>query len=112
MLALLDAHPWAPPVTPITDRAALRELERQHLAVQIGELWFSTTAIDAAVAVVSDLLDTLREGFSVAAARVALGTTRKYVLPLLAYLDASGVTRRKGDLRIAGPRMARSRQRP
>jgi hypothetical protein len=38
--------------------------------------------------------------------REALGTTRKYALPLLASLDASGITRRRGDLRLAGARMA------
>jgi len=42
---------------------------------------------------------------TVAAVRDALQTTRKHVLPLLAQLDASGVTRRRGDVRIAGPRL-------
>ncbi len=40
--------------------------------------------------------------------RDALGTTRKYLLPLLAHLDASGYTRRRGDLRIPGPRLPTS----
>ena len=30
---------------------------------------------------------------------------RKYVLPLLAHLDQTGMTRRRGDYRIAGPRL-------
>ena len=37
--------------------------------------------------------------------REALATTRKYALPLLNRLDADGVTRRRGDLRIGGPRL-------
>jgi selenocysteine-specific elongation factor len=37
--------------------------------------------------------------------RDGLGTTRKHALPLLAQLDATGVTRRRGDLRIGGPRL-------
>jgi selenocysteine-specific elongation factor len=41
----------------------------------------------------------------VAQVREALGTTRKYALPLLNRLDADGVTRRRGDLRIGGPRL-------
>ena len=45
------------------------------------------------------------DGVTVAQVRDALGTTRKYALPLLAHLDATGVTRRRGDLRIAGPRL-------
>jgi selenocysteine-specific elongation factor len=42
---------------------------------------------------------------TVATIRDSLGTTRKFLLPLLAHLDATGVTRRRGDLRVAGPRM-------
>ncbi len=36
--------------------------------------------------------------------REALGTTRKYAVPLLEKLDATGVTRRNGDVRELGPR--------
>ena len=52
------------------------------------------------------------EGVTVAQVRDALGTTRKYALPLLAHLDATGVTRRRGDLRIGGPRAARAGAEP
>jgi selenocysteine-specific elongation factor len=45
------------------------------------------------------------EGFTVATIRDRLGTTRKYVLPLLSHLDATGITRRRGDIRIGGPRL-------
>ena len=37
--------------------------------------------------------------------RQRLGTSRKYALALLAYLDANGITRRREDVRIAGPRL-------
>ena len=40
-------------------------------------------------------------GITVAAVRQALGTTRKYAVPLLEHLDRTGVTRREGDLRFA-----------
>jgi selenocysteine-specific elongation factor len=36
--------------------------------------------------------------------RDAIGTSRKYAVPLLEKLDATGVTRRTGDLRELGPR--------
>ena len=52
------------------------------------------------------LLAARPDGVTVAEVRDALGTTRKYALPLLAHLDAPGVTRRRGDLRIAGSRLA------
>jgi selenocysteine-specific elongation factor len=41
----------------------------------------------------------------VAEFRDHVGTTRKYALPLLAALDGTGITRRRGDLRIAGRRL-------
>jgi selenocysteine-specific elongation factor len=40
-----------------------------------------------------------------AEARDAFGVTRKHALPLLGELDARGITRRRGDLRVAGPRL-------
>jgi selenocysteine-specific elongation factor len=45
------------------------------------------------------------DGVTVAQVRDALGTTRKHALPLLAHLDATGVTRRRGDVRVGGPRL-------
>jgi selenocysteine-specific elongation factor len=73
--------------------------------VQSGDIWFAAAAVDAAAAALARLLDGQPDGFTVAAARDTLGTSRRYVLPLLARLDATGVTRREGDLRTAGPRM-------
>jgi len=39
-------------------------------------------------------------GLTVAEIRDMLGTTRKYAVPLCEYLDAAGVTKREGDLRV------------
>jgi selenocysteine-specific elongation factor len=105
-LAALDAAPWSPPPMSPADRGALRELERAGLAVQVGDLWFSSTAVDAAAGVLADLLAEHPEGVTVSTTREALQSSRKYVLPLLAHLDATGMTRRRGDVRIAGPRLA------
>ena len=41
---------------------------------------------------------------TVSQVRGTLATTRKYAVPLLEKLDATGVTRRKGDVRELGPR--------
>jgi selenocysteine-specific elongation factor len=105
VLAALEKTPWTPPDLPLSDRAALRELERRQLACQAGDLWFATSAVDSAVDVLRDLLAGRPDGFTVSDARQALGCSRKYVLPLLAHLDARGITRRHGDFRVAGPRM-------
>jgi selenocysteine-specific elongation factor len=40
------------------------------------------------------------EGITVSALREALGTSRKYAVPLAEHLDSTGVTRRVGDLRF------------
>jgi selenocysteine-specific elongation factor len=40
------------------------------------------------------------EGITVSAFRELLGTSRKYAVPLLEWLDRRGVTRREGDLRF------------
>ncbi|HET9442320.1 MAG TPA: selenocysteine-specific translation elongation factor [Acidimicrobiales bacterium] len=107
-VAALEAAPFSPP-TPAeagVDRAELRELVRRGLVVERDGFYFAPSAIDAAVAVVAETLAANPEGITVAQLRDALGTTRKYLLPLLAHFDASGITRRRGDLRIAGPRLA------
>jgi selenocysteine-specific elongation factor len=105
-LAALDAAPWSPPPLAPADRGALRELERAGLAVRVEDLWFSSSAVDAAAAVLAGLLAEHPDGVTVSVVREALDSSRKYVVPLLGHLDATGMTRRRGDLRIAGPRLA------
>ena len=43
---------------------------------------------------------------SVGDVRELLGSSRKYVVPLLEQFDREGFTRRRGDVRVAGPRLA------
>jgi selenocysteine-specific elongation factor len=38
--------------------------------------------------------------FSASEFREAMGTTRKYAIPLLEHLDAKGITMRQGDVRV------------
>jgi selenocysteine-specific elongation factor len=106
-LAALEASPFSPPnpAAAGVDRAELRELVKRGLVIERDGVWFSPKAVDEAARIVAGLLQTTPEGVTVATVRDALGTTRKYLLPLLAHLDASGLTRRRGDLRIAGPRL-------
>jgi selenocysteine-specific elongation factor len=103
----LEASPFNPPPPDGVDRAELRELVRRGLVVESEGVWFAAGAIDEAGLIVAGLLAAQPDGVTVAAVRDALGTTRKHVLPLLARLDASGVTRRRGDVRIGGPRLPR-----
>ncbi|GAC1544186.1 MAG: selenocysteine-specific translation elongation factor [Acidimicrobiales bacterium] len=101
----LVAQPWSPPDVAGPQRGALRELARAGLAVEAGPIWFATTAVEEAARRVAALLVGTPEGVTVSDVRDALGATRKHVVPLLGHLDASGVTRRRGDLRVAGPRL-------
>ncbi len=54
------------------------------------------------------LLAATPDGFTVAELREALGITRKHALPLVNELDARGITRRRGDQRVARAPSARA----
>ena len=101
----LEGAPFSPPDATGIDRAELRELIRRGLVVERDGAWFAPAAIEAAARIVAGLLESRPGGVTVAEVRDALGTTRKHMLPLLAQLDATGVTRRRGDTRVAGPKL-------
>ena len=104
-VAALEAAPFAPPDPVGVDRAELAEMVRRGLVVQREGVYFAPGAVDAAAGRLAALLAEHPEGVTVAQVRDRLGTTRKHALPLLAHFDATGVTRRRGDLRIGGPRL-------
>ncbi len=101
----LQAGGVAPPAADGIDRATIRELVRRGHAWERDGLLFHTSAIDIAARAAARLLAAEPEGFTMAELRDAIGATRKFALPLAAELDARGITRRRGDLRIAGPRL-------
>jgi selenocysteine-specific elongation factor len=81
------------------DRELVDAVCREGRLVRISaELVMTPSMVDRAV-------DVIREaggaGRTVSDVRGALGTSRKYAVPLLEYLDAKGRTRRVGDVRIA-----------
>lgn len=104
-VAALEASPFDPPAADGVDRDELRELVRRGLVVQEGGICFAPSAIDQAAESIAALLAEHPEGVTVGQIRESLGTTRKYAIPLLSVLDRTGRTRRRGDLRIAGPRL-------
>jgi selenocysteine-specific elongation factor len=104
-VAALEAGRFSPPGAEGVDRAELRELARRGLVVERDGVWFAPSTIDAAAAVAASLLARQPQGFTVSELRDAVGTTRKHAVPLANELDARGITRRRGDLRIAGPRL-------
>lgn len=110
-LAALEAEPFAPSAPDDVDRAELRELARRGQVIERDGIWFARTAVEEAARRIAELLDDRPEGVTVSEIRRALATTRKFVIPLLAELDATGLTRRTGDRRIAGPRLSQAAQR-
>ncbi len=102
--ALIDGG-FSPPDAIGVDRSELRELVRRKLIVEQDGIWFAPDTIAEASRRVAALLSDHPEGITVSVIRESLGTSRKFALPLLAVLDGTGMLRRRGDLRIAGPRL-------
>jgi selenocysteine-specific elongation factor len=106
LLAALDASPFSPP-SPSELGArpeVVRGLVREGLLVDLDGVIFTAAALAGARERVASALQA-SGSITVAQARDVLGSSRKYVLALLARLDAEGVTRRRGDERFPGPRL-------
>jgi selenocysteine-specific elongation factor len=107
-VAALEAAPFSPP-SPAEfdiDPAEVRQLVRRGRVIERGGLYFAPAAIDQAAALVERLCDDHPDGVTVGQLREAMGTTRKWAVPLAGLLDARGITHRRGDLRVPGPRLA------
>ncbi len=104
-MAALAASPFVPPGPEGVDRSELRELVRRGDVVEVEGIFYAASAIKAAARLAARLLVDEPDGFTVSAFREAAGNTRKHAMPLLAHLDGTGMTRRRGDVRIAGPRL-------
>ena len=105
VIAELAASPFSPPAVSGISQRELLALSARGDLVHADGIWFAAAAVTAAAERIAGLLRAQPEGVTVAQIREELGTTRKYALPLVGHLDRTGVTRRRGDLRIAGPRL-------
>jgi selenocysteine-specific elongation factor len=103
LLEALDAgHPAQPPslaelhATGI-GRDVVDAAVRAGLVVRVSpDLVFLRSLVDRAEGIVGEA----RTGITVSVFREALGTSRKYAMPLLTWFDQRGLTRREGDLRF------------
>jgi selenocysteine-specific elongation factor len=84
-------------------RDAVAELRRQGRLRATGGLVFAATALDALVDRVRAHLALSPELTPADLKQIGGGLTRKHAIPLLEWLDAAGVTRRRGEVRVAGP---------
>ncbi|HEX2785237.1 MAG TPA: SelB C-terminal domain-containing protein, partial [Ilumatobacteraceae bacterium] len=104
-LAALLAGGVTPPEPAGIDKYQLGELLRRKLVVERDGVYFHPATIDHVADAAARLLSAQPDGFTVSQLRDDLGVSRKYALPLVNELDARGITRRRGDLRVAGPRL-------
>jgi selenocysteine-specific elongation factor len=105
LLDALDAAPFAPPA-PVdvgATTALVRALVQTGALVDLDGVIFTRAALDRARQLVADAV-IARGQLTVADVRNLLDSSRKYVLPIVNRMDTEGVTRRRGDLRIPGPR--------
>jgi len=83
-------------------RKALTKLVAEGAVVRLGpDLHFDAAAVAEARA---KIVGFLRENTTMLArdARDVTGSSRKYIVPLLEYFDAQGITKRDGDVRTLG----------
>jgi selenocysteine-specific elongation factor len=106
LVAELELQPFSPP--PLTDLirkyaltpALLKYLVTEGRIVRLNDdTVLARSAYDEAVGRLRHHLEQ-HQTLTVAAARDMLGSSRRYVLPLLEWLDAQKITRRVGDDRI------------
>ncbi|MSO15723.1 MAG: selenocysteine-specific translation elongation factor [Ilumatobacteraceae bacterium] len=84
------------------DRNIIRQLVQKKILFEHDNIAFHVETLSSLRPVLEQLWAEHPEGFTMATLRDALGITRKHALPLGNCLDKVGLTKRQGDLRIAG----------
>ena len=99
-LESLAAEPWSPPTDRPVDPELLSYLQDRGDVIKVNDsVVFTTAAYEDMAGRIVQHLQT-NGSVTVADARTIFGTSRKYVLPLLEYLDQQRITRRVGDERV------------
>ena len=99
-LRTLESDPFSPPTDDPLDDEVLNLLDEQGKVVRVSEtVVYSADAYAEMVKIISDYIRDNGE-ISVANVRDVLGTSRKYALALMDYLDHKRITRRVGDTRV------------
>ena len=99
-VAALEHEPYSPPTDNAIDPGLLAVLTERGSVVRINDsIVFATSAYTDMLGRIVDHLKA-NGAITVADVRDAFGTSRKYALPLLEYLDQQKITRRNGDERV------------
>jgi selenocysteine-specific elongation factor len=102
VLQKLDSFSPPPPKELGVDMGLLRSMVEAGELVPIGDFYFTAERARAARALVRAAIDE-RGPLTVAEIRDLLGTSRRYAVPLCEWLDGTGATVRRGDVRLVGP---------
>jgi selenocysteine-specific elongation factor len=103
LAAVTGEHESLPPTLPQLVRSGIprdvvEAAAREGTVVRIApDLVVAPSLVDRAVVLVRANAAT---GVTVSAVREALGTSRKFAVPLVEWMDRQGYTRREGDLRF------------
>jgi selenocysteine-specific elongation factor len=110
VLDALLAAPFAPPdPRDVADApGVLTALVREGAVTKCGEIWFATDALTEAAERVVTAFATTPE-LRMSDLRDLFGSSRKYTIEIAGWLDATGITRRQGDVRVRGAAAARTR---
>ena len=84
------------------DRNIIRQLVQKKILFEHDNIAFHAETLSSLRPTLEQLWTQHPEGFTMANLRDALGITRKHALPLGNCLDKVGLTKRQGDVRIAG----------
>ena len=96
----LESEPFSPPTDAPLDDEVLNLLDEQGKVVRVSDtVVYSADAYAQMVDIVSEYIRQNGE-ISVANVRDVLGTSRKYALALMDYMDHKRITRRVGDARV------------
>ena len=96
----LESEPFSPPTDAPLDDEVLNLLDEQGKVVRVSDtVVYSADAYAQMVEIVSEYIRENGE-ISVANVRDVLGTSRKYALALMDYMDHKRITRRVGDARV------------
>ena len=96
----LESEPFSPPTDSPPDDEVLNLLDEQGRVVRVSEtVVYSAEAYERVVDIISEYIRENGE-ISVANVRDVLGTSRKYALALMDYMDHKRITRRVGDARV------------
>ena len=96
----LESDPFSPPTDASMDDEVLNLLDEQGRVVRVSDtVVYSADAYAQMVDIVSEYIRENGE-ISVANVRDVLGTSRKYALALMDYMDHKRITRRVGDARV------------